>query len=167
MSMRPAEKLLASRTIRSEHGGRLTATAGGAGDNTATALLWIDRAQVARGPFMGVKLVLVGRATLAAAATLTLTALIRDATSGAGAGAADVGTAVSFGVVATGGAGGTTELFTAEIDVDLLSAREFMGVTVTADLSAGGTDTAEIQAVWVFAGSDRGPISKATQIRGQ
>lgn len=167
MSMRPAEKLLASRTIRTEHGGRLTATAGGAGDNTATALAWVDRLQPARGPFQGAKLVLVGRATLAQAATLTLTALVRDATSVGGAGAADVGTAVAFGVVATGGTGGSTELFTAEIDVDLMGLREFVGVTVTGDLSAGATDTAEIQAVWAFSGSDRGPITKAAAIRGQ
>jgi hypothetical protein len=167
MSMRPAEKLLASRTTRSEHGGRLTATAGGAGDNTATALQWVDRFQAARGPFHGAKLVLVGRATLAASATLTLTAQVRDATSVVGAGAADVGTAVAFGVVATGAVGGSTELFTAEIDVDLMSLREFVGVTVTGDLSAGSVDTADISAVWVFSGSDRGPISKATTIRGQ
>lgn len=166
MNFRPIDKILAGRMLRSENGGRLSLTAGGTGDNTATALIWMDRAPSDRGAYHGAKLVLMGRAVLAQAATITLTALVRDATSAGGANAADVGTAVSFGVVATGGTGGSTELFTAEIDVDLVSLREFVGVTVTADLSAGGTDTATIDVCWVFYGSDRGPITKATTTRG-
>jgi hypothetical protein len=163
MNMRPIDKILAGRMLRSEHGGRLTATAGGAGDNTATALTWLDRVPAALGPYHGAKLILSGRAVLGAAATLTLTALVRDATSNVGAGAADVGTAVAFGVVATGA--GTVE-FTQEIDVDLVSLREFVGVTVTGDLSAANTDTCTVDAIWCFYGSDRGPITKATVTRG-
>lgn len=164
--MNPQKKLYTARDLRSEAGGRLAITAGGAGDNTATALAWVDRLPAARGPYHGAKLVISGRATLAQGATLTLTTLVRDATSNAGAGAADVGTAVAHGVVATGGTGGSTEVFTAEVDVDLMSLREFVGVTVTGDLSAGATDTAELQAVWMFSGSDRGPITKAAAFRG-
>ena len=160
--MNPNRKLYLSREIRTEAGGRLAITAGGAGDNVATAMTWVDRIPAVRGPYMGAKLIISGTATLAAAATLSLTALVRDATSGAGAGAADYGLPVVFGAVATGA--GTVD-FTAEVDVDLLSAREFIGVTLTGDLSAANTDVANLQAVWAFSGSDRGPISKGI-IRG-
>lgn len=168
MVMRPIDKLLPGRNIRSEHGGRVSATAGGAGDATAAALSWVDRKPSDRGSYHGAKLVLAYRAVLAQGATLSLTALIRDATSAAGANAADIETAVSFGVVATGGTGGSTELGTVEIDVDLSAMREFVGVTVTPDLSAGGTDTCTIDAIWLLMGTDRSVVSKAStaQIRG-
>lgn len=163
MADRRIDKHLVVRNLRSEFGGRATATAGGGGDNTAQALDWLDRLVAARGPYATAKLVLAFSAVLGAAATLTLSAQLRDATSGAGAGAANVGSAVTFGVVATGAG---TVRGTVEIDVDLTNLREFLSVTVTPDLSAANTDTCTVDAIWILGGADRSGASKATATIG-
>jgi hypothetical protein len=161
MSMRPIDKLLSVRNNRAAHGGRLSVTAGGAGDNTATTLVYIDRLPANAGMFETAKLVIMTRAVLAQAATATLTVQLLDATSVGGAGAANFGSATPAAVIATGGTGGSTELVATEIDVDLSGAREFVAARVTLDMSASGTDTATVDAVWVLGGSDRGPVTQA------
>lgn len=161
MSMRPIDKLLSVRNQRAAHGGRLAVTAGGAGDNTATTLLYIDRLPANAGAFETAKLVIATRAVLGAAATASLAVQLLDATSSGGAGSANFGSAYASTVIATGGGGGTTELVVTEIDVDLSGAREFVAARVTLDLSAANTDTATVDAVWILGGSDRGPVTQA------
>lgn len=131
-------------------GGRLTA--GGAGDNTQQNGGWADRSG-----FESAMLVVFYRATLAQGATLSIAALVEDATSNAGAGAAAFGNAVSSGVVATGGAGGSTEVGAVTIPLSLQRARQFLRGRVTPDLSAGATDTAELTFGFVFGSGRNNP----------
>lgn len=159
--MRPIDKHVGGKVCRSDYAGYGTATAGGAGDNTEVDGPWFDRKPADRGPFGSVKLVIAYRATLTAAATLSLAVNLQDATSSGGAAAADFGKPFAKAVVATGGAGGTTEVGTVEFDFDVTPAREFIRAQVTPDLSAGATDTVTWTATWVLFGSDRGPLTKS------
>lgn len=137
-----------------------TALAGGAGDNTEVDGVYVNRKDDKSGIAMSAKLVIAYRATLAAGATLSLTVNIQDDADGAGAGV-DYGPAYPKTVVATGGAGGTTESGTIELDFDLAAAEQYVRSQITPDLSAGATDTATVTAVWVFFGAQKGPMSKS------
>jgi len=90
--------------------------------------------------------------------TLSIAANLQDATDAAGAGAADYGDAFADAIVATGGAGGSTEIGTVEIDVDLSSANGWVRGQVTPTLSAGTVDTVAISAVLVLSGADEYPV---------
>ena len=131
--------------LTAQAGGGVSATAGGAGDNTKADGLWLDRSR-----YGSAKLVIHYRATLAAAATLSLQANLRDAVDGAGAGANAFGAAMASKVVATGPGGGGTVRGVVELDYDLNGARQFVQAQFTPDLSAANTDTCQIEAVWVF-----------------
>lgn len=120
------------------------ATAAGTGDNTE-----VDGAYVDRKNYSSAKLVIVGQAVLAAAATLSIAANIQDDADGSGTGV-DFGDAFANAVVATGGGGGTTESFKVEIDVDLTKAKQYVRAQVTPNLSASGTDTCRWAATWIF-----------------
>jgi hypothetical protein len=140
--------------LATKAGGGVSATAGGAGDNAEANGSWVDRARLGSA-----KLVLHYRATLAQAATLSLTANIQDAADDQGAGAADLGAVMSTRVVATGPTGGGTVRGTVELDYDLNSARQFVRAQFTPDLSAGATDTCQIEAIWVFGAKGLGTQS--------
>lgn len=137
-----------------------TAVAAGAGDNTEADGAYANRKDDKSGIAMSAKLVISYRATLAQAATLSITANIQDDADGAGAGV-DYGPAYPKTVVATGGTGGTTESGTIELDFDLAAAEQYVRSQITPDLSAGATDTATVSAVWVFFGAQKGPMSKS------
>lgn len=128
-------------------------TAGGAGDGVEVDCAYVDR----RG-FASMKAVIVYTATLSAGETLSIAANLQDDADGVGVGA-DYGTALANTVVATGGAGGSTETGVVELDVDLRGAKQFTRLQFTPDLSAANTDTAEIAAVYVLGGSADDPVT--------
>lgn len=138
-----------------------TATAAGSGDATEVDCSWVSR----KGPdgdlswARSAKLVITYTATLQGGETLKFALNMQDATSSAGAGAADYGDALAATTVATGESGGSTETGTAEVDVDLSGAKEFIRAQITPDLSAGGTDTCEWSACLVLYGPSRQPTS--------
>jgi len=144
---------------RAAHGSYGTATAGGTGDNTEVDGPYVDRFDASSGMAMSAKLVIGYRATLAAAATLSLTANIQDDADGANAGV-DYGPAYAKTVVATGGGGGTTEVGKIELDFDLAAAERYLRTQITPDLSAANTDTCQVWATWIFFGAQKGPMSK-------
>lgn len=129
-------------------------TAGGAGDNTAIVGVVIDRQ--ALGVPLNADLVLAFDATLAATATLALTAVkIEDSADGANW--ADYAVFTNPGVVATGPAGGGNVKGQLRLGVNLSSARRYIRVDFTPDLSAANTDKALVTALLVLAGFDALP----------
>lgn len=103
-------------------------------------------------PYLSGKLIIAYSAVLAQAATLTIAANLQDASDSTPTDPLDFGTAFASQVVATGGTGGSTEVGTVEIDVNLSSARGFLRAQITADLSAGSIDTVALAAVFVLGG---------------
>ncbi|WPE19955.1 hypothetical protein [Shinella zoogloeoides] len=112
-----------------------------------------------KGIALSAKLIVSYSAVLSAGETLTLAGNFQDALDAAGTGAADFGEAVPATVVATGDSGGSTEEGTAEIDVDLSGAREFVRSQVT--VATSGAGTLAYSAVIVFYGDHRQPNTKA------
>ena len=129
-------------------------TAGGAGDNTE-----VDGDFHDRQGFLSCLLIIAFEAVLGAAETLSIAANLQDANDDQGAGVADFGDALASAVVATGGAGGTTERGVATLKADLSAARQFVRAQFTPDLSAGAADTAIVVGVLVFGGADEIPTS--------
>lgn len=144
---------------RTAHASYQTATAGGTGDATEADGAYADRFDDASGMAMSAKLVIGYTATLAQDATLTIAANIQDDADGAGAGV-DFGEALAATVVATGGAGGSTERGAIELDFDLSSAERYLRSQITPNLSAANTDTCVVWAVWVFFGAGKAPMTK-------
>jgi hypothetical protein len=132
------------------------ATAGGAGDNTAITGATIDRFEKAGIP-LNAQIVVLWTATLAATKTLTLkTVKVQDSADGSNW--ADFATYTDPGVVATGPTGGATLSGATEIPgVDLSSARRYVRLLFTPDLSATATDTALVVGMFNLAGYDRLP----------
>lgn len=143
-----------------------TATAGSTGDNTEVDSAWVDRVAEGKGMALSAKLVITFTAALGDGATLAFSGNLRDASSIAGAGAADFGEAFSGKVAATGDSGGSTETDTFEIDVDLSGARGFIQAQITPDLSRANTDTCEWSAALVLYGDHRQPSTKAAALIG-
>ncbi len=116
-------------------------TAGGAGDNTAIVGKTIDR--LAHGGIHMSALVDFGAvATLAEAATLSLAAEYQDSDNGS-----SWSTAVPLytsTVIATGGAGGSTETALETSHVDLSGLKRYVRFNCTPDLSAADTDVAAV-----------------------
>ncbi|GLK86680.1 hypothetical protein [Ancylobacter defluvii] len=133
----------------------VSATAGGAGDNTEAPGTVIDLlALPSRAE--SVMFAITARSTLAATATLSLTAKIEHSDQ-SGAGFTDLVPAASF-LTLTGGAGGSTERGVAKVGVSLEYAKRYIRVSLKPDLSAGATDTAVIDAIAIFGGSARTPV---------
>lgn len=141
--------------------GNNAVTAGGSGDATEVNGAWVSR-KASKGIAGSMKVIVSYTATLAAGATLTFAGNMQDATAIDGTGAADYGDAVAAVTVATGGAGGSTETGTFELDVDLGAAREFVRAQITPNLSAANTDTAAWSIQYVFFGDQRQPSTKST-----
>ena len=135
----------------------ITAAAGN--DNVEVDGNFVSRVGSNQGLFLSGKLIISFKAVLDEDETLSIAANLQDAVDSAGAAAADYGNAFALAVVATGGAGGTTERGVVEIDVDLSAAREFIQDQITADLSRGATDTVAISAVFVASGDNKEPIA--------
>ncbi len=134
-----------------------SATAGGTGDATAVNGTTIDRFAGGGVP-LNAELLLVWKAVLAAAATLSLGAVkVQDSADGSTW--ADYQTFTDPGVVATGPAGGGTVYGVTKLGVNLGSARRYIRFNFTPDLSAANTDTAIVVAVMNLAGFDRLPAA--------
>lgn len=144
--------------FRAAFGDMVTVTAGGAGDNTEANGDWVSRKDADGSIAMSAKCILVIEGTLAATQSLSLLANFQDAADGAGAGAADYGTPFPVTTVLSSTPGGTLGTVV-ELDVNFSSAREFVRIQFTPNLSAGATDTARIAVVWCFGGQQRGPAS--------
>lgn len=129
-------------------------TAGGAGDNTEVVGVTLDRAQL--GFPQSCVVAISFTATLAAAATLTIAWDI-DEGNAANLSDAEVLTAQTATVVATGPVGGGTVTGTFEVSVPLMGAGRYLRLNFTPNLSAANTDTAALAAVLVFGGADRLP----------
>ena len=122
--------------------------------DSAVAGAWVDRFSVASPkslPLSGV-LVCSYSTTLASGETLTVSGKIEDATSNAGAGAADYQT-IGSAVVATGPNGGGTVTGTVEVDINLSTARQFIRPTLT--LATSSTGTVAFTQTFIFAAGDK------------
>jgi hypothetical protein len=130
-------------------------TAGGAGDNTLVTGVIIDRAAI--GWPESAVLAIPFTATLAAAATLTITPVVQE---GNAANLSDAASLAAPGaqVVATGPVGGGTVTGTYELNLSLRGAGRYVRCNFTPDLSAGATDTAGLSAVLVTGGANRVPV---------
>lgn len=143
-----------SRTLP---GGAATATAGGTGDNTAVTG---PRADISA--YRSAKLVIVGKATLAQDATLTLKDVdLKTNTASSGGTSTAHGTGLATKVVATGPAGGGTVHFTLELDYNLEAAKQYAEAVWTPDLSAANTDTAVVAATLVLFGGEQATLISA------
>jgi len=122
----------------------------------------VDRRQVGGDGDVG-RLYLSGKvliefsAALDAAETLSIAANLQDSADGSVFADLVPAQELALAVVATGGAGGTTEQGVAELDVDLTGARRFIRLQSTADLSRGATDTVAIGASFALGGADELP----------
>lgn len=149
-SMQNAGALIAARYASAG----VDVTAGGSGDNTEVNGAWIDR----RG-FSSLKVVICYTATLAQSATLSFAANLQDASDSSGTGVADYGDALATTAVSTGGTGGSTNTGVVELDFDLTGCDRYVRIQYTPNLSASGTDVAEMGAVYVLAGATDNPVT--------
>jgi len=134
----------------------VSVTAGGAGDGTEVDAGSIDLASLANR-FNSVDLMVVGQATLAATETLSIAGNWQDSPDDAAW--TDTGDALAATVVATGATGGSTDLpFAVKLgSLDLNTAQAFVRAQVTPTASAGSTDTATVQLVYVLGGAKETP----------
>ncbi len=133
----------------------VSATAGGAGNNTSAVGLTIDRQSLGSLPLCG-EIEIPFEAVLAQGDTLSISALaVEDSADGTSW--ATYQTMTAPGVVATGPTGGGTVHGQASVGVNLSSARRYVRVDHTPVLSAANTDTAKTLAVLVLGGFDELP----------
>lgn len=127
-------------------------TAGGGNDNTQQTGVTLDRFAL-NLPLAGL-LCLRYKATLAAAATLSMAYVVEHSDDGT--------TFVTYqsgatAVVATGAAGGSTARDIFKVNVDLAGAKQYVRLKYTPDLSAASVDTAEVSGFWVLSGQRSTP----------
>lgn len=152
-------------SARDKHlnGGAYCRTARQLGNTTAKTEqngAWVSRHADNGDLALSAKLVVNYSAALAADETVSLAAQFQDAVESDGSGVADFGDAVAATVLATGDSGGSTEVGTAEIDIDLSAARAFLRSQITLATSASGT--VAYSACLVFFGDSRTPVTKST-----
>lgn len=142
--------------------GNHTATAGGSGDNTQVDGAWISRFidEPHMGLWQSAKLVLPFTAVLNFAESFTFLVQFQDADAISGAGAANYRDPVTW-TPATGDSGGSTEIDTAELDVDFEGAREFVRARITPNLSRANTDTLAWSAMYVIFGLHQSIVTKS------
>lgn len=146
--------------------------AAGTNDNTLKTGAWIDRSHPgvggpafsprSSGPYGSMTAWLVGQATLAAAATLTLVSgTLETASDTSGTGTTTAVTFTPSVVLATGpSGGGTVQIAYRLADKPFYLSTDGLAwrPKVTVDMSASGTDTAILAVVFVFGGSDLKPV---------
>lgn len=130
---------------------------------TETDGAWIDREASGKGIALSAKLVVNYSAVLVDGGTLDLAVTFRDASDSSGTGAADLWT-MSSTTVDTANSGGETVTGTAEIDVDLSEADQFVQAQITLVGSGGGT--VAYSASLVLFGDHRQPSTKALATLG-
>jgi hypothetical protein len=123
-------------------------TAGGAGDNaeqTGAALDLLTDFDTKR--FASLTLALAVTATLAEAATCTVSAIFEHSDDGVTY--AEIGSDETV-LTLTGGAGGSTETGAAVLGCNLAEAKRYVRAKFTANLSAVNTDTAKVASVYLL-----------------
>lgn len=133
-----------------------TATAGGAGDNTAVNGGWIDRLE-----FHSLKVAIGYTAALGEGNTLRFAGQLQHNSSPEDTGAASFGAAIPTTLAATGAAGGSTETGTVEADYDLTMAKRYIRFVATPDLNRANTDTTEWAMVYLLMGGEGAPVSRS------
>jgi len=137
-----------------------TITAGAGNDNVAVNGAVIDLWQWGNSRPRSAVLLIQWTTTLAANKSLSIAAKLQDDTVSAFNGTpADFGTALASAIVASGGGGGATVTGVTPYKLPIIGARRYVRPTVTADLSATGTDTVALNAILVVAGFDQLPAS--------
>ena len=139
-------------------GAASTATAGGAGDNTAVVGTWLDREGLGLGYAggsipMSALVSIAFTATLAAGKGLNMALLVEDSADGVAANTYQTISAVQAALSAAGG----TVNGQIGFHVNLGSARRYVRFTWTPDLTNTATDTASIFPMCALAGFDRLP----------
>ena len=133
-------------------------TADGSGDATAVTGVTIDR--FALNMPMSLVATTVGEGTLASGATLSLLTNIQHSADDT---AYTSLTSEASIVVLTGASGGSVASgFSHSVAVDLSSAKRYVKICPTPDLSAAGTDTAVLRVVAVLAGENPLPAAAVT-----
>lgn len=139
-------------------------TAGGAGDATEATSAAVDVAAATQGNrYNAMGLLLAVSATLAEAATLTVTLALEEAEDDGAGSPSDWQPAAPEAVDApdsltlTGGPGGSTERAVFKVGVDLRRVRRYLRVKYNPDLSAANTDTASLQPIWLLANPQMPP----------
>lgn len=150
MAAGPASRQIGAY-IAHRNGGSGSLTAGGAGDNTAITGQTIDR-QGFGSAAVGIHF----RATLAAAATLSLLVQRQQSADGTAWDAAE--TVKANAVVATGPGGGGTVHGVLEADEDFEMTKRYVRYNVTPDLSAATVDTATVLTAVALGGSEKLPV---------
>lgn len=142
-------------------GAEVDVTAGGAGDATEVNGAWID----VKG-YDSIEFVVSYTATMADLETLSLAMNFQDADDSAGTGAADVSadlvSALASTVIATAGSGGSTETGTYSVGVPTSGMKRYIRAQWTPDMSASGTDTAKITAMYIKCGT-KYPAARANR----
>lgn len=133
-----------------------TITAGAGNDNVAVNGNIIDLLSFSKQDFDSCKLIIYYKTTLAGAATLKISAKLQHGAQSNLSDAADYGAQLAVTTFETGVV--TGKYGTAELSVDLSGALQYLRATVTADLSAGGTDTVILGALLVLGGGNKAPL---------
>lgn len=132
-----------------------SATAGGAGNNTAVNGTTIDRFTI--NVPRSAKLTVFYTTTLGASKTFSLSSLaVQDSADGT-TWAAYYSAPAAPGVVATDSGSGSTLTGQVSLDVDLNMAREYVRAVYTPVLNATSADTATTVATFVFGGEPSNP----------
>jgi hypothetical protein len=133
-------------------------TAGGSGDATAVVGVAIDRFATGSMP-LSAELLLAFSAVLGATKSLSIgTVKIEQSPDGSNWDATALMTFTDPGIVASSVGGGTVT-GVVKLNVPLGSAKRWVRVDFTPDLSAANTDTATVVAVWNLGGFDLIPAS--------
>lgn len=128
-----------------------TATAGGSGDNTKVTGQTINRQDYLSGV-----LVIAFKAALSEGKTVSFAVEVQESSDGSSWDTAVVLQAAT--VAATGGAGGSTEYGTVEINENLKGRKKYVRYNITPDLSATSTDTLTWGAAFVLGGASKLPV---------
>lgn len=142
--------------IKTVNGGGSRFVAAGTGDNTKVTGATIDRMPAGAAGFLSAVVAVLGRAVLAEDETLKFALEYQESADGS-----SWDTAVALytaTTVATGGAGGSTELAVKETDLDLSARKRYIRFNATPDLSASGTDTGEMLVAVTLGGADQTPV---------
>lgn len=136
----------ATSEVKAVYGALSSATAAGSGDNSAVSGDVLDRLG-----YDSLKVVLTYKATLGGSETLTLKDIdIREGDS------SDASDGTWAELIADAAVLSTTGDGTSEIDIDLSAYGRYVQVRYTPDLSASGTDTAQVGLTYILGGKRDG-----------
>lgn len=133
-----------------------TITAGAGNDGVAVNGNIIDFLSFLAQKFDSLKIIVLYKTTLASVQTLKIAAKLQHGSQSNLSDAADYGAALALTTFETGVV--TAKYGTAELSIDLSGVKQYGRAVITADLSAGGTDTVTICGMLVFGGAQKGPV---------